>query len=694
LWRQAPFIDLAEVATVKLDVKYRPHLFEDVKCQQTAVTLLSRMVKAGRGESLLLQGDYGSGKTTLARIFAKALNCAKPNENGSPCGTCSSCLGPSKTYLLEYDVPGLGGEKEKVRPWVDENNKSPRNSRWRVLFLDEAHDLTVPAINALLKDVEEPQPNVIFIFATTEPWRLTATLRSRLMDVEVHALNVADAVDFLKEVATKENIPFDLDGLILLASIKKGHPRDLLVGLDQVASIAHTVTAKAVRDHFGTYDLDHLIAYCNALADGNVDEQIAVMRQWHQPLINKILSLQVSLTSIFYNEILGRTVLFDPLIDSVADTRAQIVSRMCVRLKVASGRDLRNQWARMLEFWNVPAVSDEQTLRLRLSLFENLVNHDLLEVKAAGYPRTDAAGASVEPQTPVRTTAGVKKFWDMQDLENGFISPKHIRHIINRASFLIQHYDRFINATFTVLPSKAARASSETAIEEIEQFSDRLNEWLAQDANSAAAIVLLERGDSGVIGRVAAYIPGIFEREEHGARLGQWCEGYGTDRPGTDIEFGYQPAMDPSALTFHWDAIFNLCAGLDETDDRFKVLDRLKISKRGRRRPGPVEAPLLRFTGCLTTARAEEACRFGMLPLSAFDAKRWHWIQEGWEREEYGHRRQLIDERRQQVEQAARMWATDKDRRDAAIQKLESSWAVEPESRPRKYKGWWHDARR
>ena len=177
--------------------KYRPQRFEDVWCQDTAVTLLSRLALARQGTGLLLTGAYGSGKTSLVRVFARALNCEQVTERGSPCNHCRSCVDPQGDYLLEYDVPGRGGDKEKVRAWVDAHHRSS-SLKWRILFLDEAHALTPAAIDSLLKDVEEPRPGVAFAFATTEPWVLKPTLKSRLMPLEVRPLGVPDAVEFLE----------------------------------------------------------------------------------------------------------------------------------------------------------------------------------------------------------------------------------------------------------------------------------------------------------------------------------------------------------------------------------------------------------------------------------------------------------------------------------------------------------------
>ncbi|WP_369528411.1 AAA family ATPase [Bradyrhizobium diazoefficiens] len=173
---------------------------------------------------MLLTGAYGSGKTTLVRIFARALNCEQLTEDGSPCDECPSCSSASDDCLVEYDVPGRGGDKDAIRAWVDVHNRESITTKWKILFLDEAHALKPTAADSLLKDVEEPRAGVLFALATTEPWELKPTLKSRTLPLEVRPLSAPDAVDFLETIARREGIFYDRDALLLLACVKQGHP--------------------------------------------------------------------------------------------------------------------------------------------------------------------------------------------------------------------------------------------------------------------------------------------------------------------------------------------------------------------------------------------------------------------------------------------------------------------------------------
>ena len=243
---------------VMLADKYRPRRFKHVWCQEAAVTQLSRLAQAREGAHLLLTGAYGAGKTALVKIFARALNCENLTEDGSPCKQCRSRDDADLDCLAQYDVPARGGDKDRVRAWVDAHNREPRNSKWKILFLDEAHALTPAAMDSLLKDVEEPQPRVAFAFATTEPWVLKPALKSRTLRLEVRPLSEPDAVDFMGHIARLEGITYDRDALFLLACMMQGHPRDMLNGLGQVARSGKGVTTEAVKSIFPVHDAEIL----------------------------------------------------------------------------------------------------------------------------------------------------------------------------------------------------------------------------------------------------------------------------------------------------------------------------------------------------------------------------------------------------------------------------------------------------
>lgn len=684
--------------TAMLADKYRPWRFEDVRGQDAAVALLSRLAQLRQGSHLLLAGAYGAGKTTLVRIFAQALNCDHPAKDGSPCGACNPCEAADQDCLVEYDVPGRGGDKESVLAWVAANNREPPNSKWRILFLDEAHALQPLAMEGLLKIVEEPQPRVVFAFATTEPWKLKSTLKSRTLPLEVRPLSVPDAVALMESIAKKEKYIYDRNALVLLAWVKQGHPRDLLNGLGQVAALGKNVTTEAVKLLFAVHDAEALVEYFLALGAGDAGRAIAAMDGWHEPLSSKLKGVQALLTSIFYNEIQGRKIIIDAFLDTLTSERAKIVAAFCSRLEVDKPIGLEPYWRAMLEFWSRLPATGEEGLQLQLCLFEDLVNNRLREAvlqtnRIAHAPNYLVLNARPERDEP--SEGGSLATADCDKFDSKYLTPQHVREIINRASFFMQHHGQMLNAAFTIYPSYRARQSEATAVDAIREFQAELSKLCLRDGKPFAGITTIERDENGVLARLVAHIPRLAEVPTFEAELARWCRNLGAeDDEDTLVEFKTSGGLpNRQALKFHWDRLFGLCAAVQDSEgepgNARQLLDKLRIKKSLRRHPGPVGHPVLEFSGCLTTGAIENACANRMGFLSAFDAQAWSWIRKGWERDECIDRQQEIRHRAEMLSQAERLWAGEDDRWRTEIEVLNARWAGGPESRARQWRGWW-----
>jgi hypothetical protein len=603
-------------------------------------------------------------------------------------------MGPETDYLIEYDVPGQGGEKDKVRAWVDAHHREVSRG-WRILFLDEAHALSQAAMESLLKDVEEPRQGVAFAFATTEPWKLKSALRSRLLELEVRPLDLAEAVDFLQEKADLEEILYEKEGLILLASVKQGHPRDLLGGLEHVDRALGSVTAENVKAIFAIHHLELLVEYFQALAVGDAEAETSAMQRWHDPIVSKVQAIQALLTSIFYNEILGQKVLLDALVDSLGSARAEIASMFCARLNLDHTRKLRPHWEKLMRFWAGCQTSEPQALQLCLSLFENLVNQDLdnevASVSAADLGLRSSAALQEVGSAHARAIEVTYSPKEVDLIGDRFLSRSDVREIVNRASFFIQHHGRLMNAAFTIYPDGQARAAEEAAIEVVKQFRNKLNALCREAGEDYANITLFERDVGGVFARVIAHIPQLAGIPNYDSVLRSWCEKFEEDDGGNLV---VQMDLNPGpfykkAMRFHWSHVLSLCASLEEDgapSGSCRLLDDLQV----RRRPsGPISGPVLEFSGALRAKAIENACAYHMVSLSAFDAKAWGWIRSGWELKEHADRQQEVDIRQQELAKLDRLWAGDHDRYRIEREKRMNEWAREADSRPRSWVGWW-----
>ncbi len=238
--------------------KWRPQTFEDVKGQDHIVTTLQNQIRSGRiGHAYLFCGTRGTGKTTVAKIFAKAVNCEHPAD-GSPCGECSSCrqiTAGNSLNVVEIDAASNNGV-ENIREIREQVQYPPTEGKYRVYIIDEVHMLSTGAFNALLKTLEEPPSYVIFILATTEVHKIPITVLSRCQRYDFRRITVDTITDRLRELTAAEGMPVEEKALRYVAKAGDGSMRDALSLLDQCAAFHYgeTLTYEHVLDVLGAVD--------------------------------------------------------------------------------------------------------------------------------------------------------------------------------------------------------------------------------------------------------------------------------------------------------------------------------------------------------------------------------------------------------------------------------------------------------
>ncbi len=251
--------------------KWRPQTWDDVVGQQHVVQTLRNALVAERvGHAYLFAGPRGTGKTSVARLLAKAVNCLDEDPAQRPCGRCDHCNAVNQGRfldLIEIDAAS-NTSVEDVRDLRDKINFSPNQGKYKVYIIDEVHMLSTAAFNALLKTLEEPPRHAIFILATTEVHKIPATVLSRCQRHEFRRIPVVEIVSHLKILAQGEKIQIEDSALNLIARQATGSMRDSISLLDQLASSGQSITLEITQDILGTAANQAVIDLVTALADG------------------------------------------------------------------------------------------------------------------------------------------------------------------------------------------------------------------------------------------------------------------------------------------------------------------------------------------------------------------------------------------------------------------------------------------
>ena len=262
--------------------KWRPQQFDDVVGQEHVTTTLKNAIAQNRlAHAYLFVGPRGIGKTSIARIFAKALNCVK-GPTATPCDECDSCREITEGRsldVLEIDGASNNGV-EQVRELRDTVRYAPARGKFKIYIIDEVHMLTTQAFNALLKTLEEPPAHVKFIFATTEPQKVLPTILSRCQRFDLRRIPASLIVKHLKEIAKKEKVAIDDEALAAIARGAEGGLRDAESTLDQLIAFCGNKIAEAdVLSVFGLVAHDRIAALTDAVLDGQTTKSLQVLKE-------------------------------------------------------------------------------------------------------------------------------------------------------------------------------------------------------------------------------------------------------------------------------------------------------------------------------------------------------------------------------------------------------------------------------
>lgn len=368
--------------------KYRPMTFDSVVGQYALTTTLKNAVKSGKlAHAYLFCGPRGVGKTTCARIFAKAINCEHPSEDGEACNACESCkaFNEQRSYnIFELDAAS-NNSVENIKALMEQTRIPPQVGRYKVFIIDEVHMLSTAAFNAFLKTLEEPPAHVIFILATTEKHKILPTILSRCQIYDFERMTVGNTIEHLKLVAAKESITYDEEALAVIAEKADGGMRDALSIFDQAASFCQgNITYQKVIEDLNVLDSDNYFKMIDYALANKVSEIMV--------LLNGILSkgfdggnLIGGLAAHVRNVLMARDAQTLPLLETSQQQREKYHEQ---------GKKCPvNFLYQALKLLNQCDINYKQSSNKRL-----LVEITLIQVAQITQPDDDTAGAGRSPK--------------------------------------------------------------------------------------------------------------------------------------------------------------------------------------------------------------------------------------------------------------------------------------------------------
>lgn len=472
--------------------KYRPDTFESLIGQDALVRTLSNAIENNRiAHAFLLTGIRGVGKTTSARIIAKALNCIGEDGQGKetiePCGKCENCQAIAEgrhTDILEIDAASHTGVND-IREIIDNSRYLPNSARYKIYIIDEVHMLSNSAFNALLKTLEEPPAHVKFIFATTEIRKIPVTVLSRCQRFDLRRVDPELLSGYLKKICDKENAEIDDDALLLIATASEGSVRDSLSLLDHAISYSHaegksTISVQMVRDMLGIADKNGTFDLLESVFSGDVSKALGNLRDLYNQGNDPILIVQDALEVV---NLITRIKLVPNVANSpqVSELEAKRSKEFSEKLSTVY---LARIWQIMLkglqEAMHAPnALSAVEMLIVRLGYISDMPSPEELikkiksgDVKSSPNKNSASTPTDSPASTAVDAVPENAEVSNFQELVQLFATKRELS--LYRVLYDDMHLVRFKKGVIEV------NLKEEISKEDLRKINEFLNEWTGE----------------------------------------------------------------------------------------------------------------------------------------------------------------------------------------------------------------------
>ena len=698
-------MNLISTTVVPLVVKYHPTRFDQLVGQEEAARLLGSHVSSEMPPPIILHGPPGTGKTSAARIFAKAFHCEAPTP--SPCGRCRQCQ-VGLTPFEWHDFSGARWDEPEVAKHAEVLLRQVPWGRFGV-FIDEVHAMQNRSADVLLEEVERPRRNRFFICATTELESVRPALRSRCLIVGFKPIARSKLFHLAQTICQDEGIAYQPEALDILVAQARGAARDLVMGIDSVATRG-PLTPELLKSALSLDWTEDLVAYFDALLAGDLVGQLEAVKAWLALPPQKVTRIREFLLYLYNFEVSSPRIL-----DTVnaafylvgAPIRQPIVAKFAQRARQA-GLSAEAYWTSLLSFWLVdPAtIADESALTIKLHQFHRLVtpleSPLLPDTKPPSQPqrqreyrsrsqRDSAASRLVEADGP-----------------SLFLGLKDTERLSDAAGVLGQHYGRWFNGLIDLNVSAPAAEVDLSASRVITALTHelrlRINDWSGRSAGRPFHWVYRNRRHGGVHSRIAVHIP-----YQHIAAAEEWLTGKewlveDTTTITVNARFHNPKPPNPKAREisrriFHWRCMRELWAAVDPailhwaSDGTRKPLRELLQLKGKAEASEPMTIKLVGASHSLGAKVRASAEANKMALLSAFRDGAWGAIDSGWELLEHRDRLAESVERADQLQRVKHIGDENNElahkRYLEELDALGAQWPDDPRNRPRTWMPWW-----